>query len=321
MPSRWYQSTPPSTVSTATSPQDRILLRFFSWREVERWRRQWQVPPARRFQLLATYNFQTPWDHVLFEPELPGVCQQVRIVNYDRQPLEQSSSWTLCRLKLRPSVPEEVVWWNIRLNQMVRKRYRCGRSAAKPNGAWTWEVLASTEWVNGSMVRQVWNQPTLEPSISAPRKWLDEHWPTQGLKGKGKDGEFRTAQAKEYPSALCRSLIVAILKGLRYRLHNEGSRAPFSPSKELVQWLYHMHEQSEVLALRSYLPDYQGAWGIIQILPARARLLYAVEWKKWYGYIYIYIYIYPYGKYTWSVEKTVTKLKLFWYSNINKRIE
>ena len=83
--------------------------------------------------------------------------------------------------------------------------------------------------------------------------------PTQGLKGKGKDGEFRTAQAKEYPSALCRSLIVAILKGLRYRLHNEGSRAPFSPSKELVQWLYHMHEQSEVLALRSYLPDYQGA--------------------------------------------------------------
>ena len=82
------------------------------------------------------------------------------------------------QVEVRPLVPEEVVWWNIRLNQMVRKRYRCGRSAAKPNGAWTWEVLASTEWINGSMVRQVWNQPTLEPSISAPRKWLDEHWPT-----------------------------------------------------------------------------------------------------------------------------------------------
>jgi hypothetical protein len=155
---------------------------------------------------------------------------------------------------------------------------------AEPNGeekVSVWTLRCQTEWcmnLRGACKHRVdqWLygasgvKPTHLSALNLGPPEVDgralapgaEPWrikPTQGLKGKGKDGKFRTAQAKEYPSALCRSLIVAILKGLRYRLHNEGSRAPFSPSKELVQWLYHMHEQSEVLALRSYLPDYQGA--------------------------------------------------------------
>eukprot|EP00435_Cladocopium_sp_Y103_P023860 s2911_g5.t2 len=83
--------------------------------------------------------------------------------------------------------------------------------------------------------------------------------PMQGLKGRRSDGAYRTAGAKEYPSALCRSLIVAVLSGLKYRIHREGLREPVEPAANEQAWLQLMMERSEVLALASYLPDYQGA--------------------------------------------------------------
>ena len=83
--------------------------------------------------------------------------------------------------------------------------------------------------------------------------------PVQGLKGRGSDGCYRTAQAKEYPSALCRSIIIATLRGIRYRILAEGTRDPFSLEPSLNHWLQHMLCQSQVLALDTFLPDYQGA--------------------------------------------------------------
>lgn len=83
--------------------------------------------------------------------------------------------------------------------------------------------------------------------------------PRHGLKGRGTDGRFRTSHAKEYPSALCRSLVVAVLKGLKYRIAQSGVRTPVVPTASQQQWLQHMSECSEVLAHTIFFPDYQGA--------------------------------------------------------------
>eukprot|EP00435_Cladocopium_sp_Y103_P064020 s1283_g25.t1 len=83
--------------------------------------------------------------------------------------------------------------------------------------------------------------------------------PSQGLKGRASDGRFRTAGAKEYPSALCRSLVVSVLKGLQYRIAREGVRPPVEPTVEEQHWLDRMCAASEVLAHGTFLPDYQGA--------------------------------------------------------------
>ena len=91
--------------------------------------------------------------------------------------------------------------------------------------------------------------------ISGAEPWRVR--PQQGLKGKGEDGKFRTAQAKEYPSALCRSLVVALLKGLQYRIHTAGVRDPVTPSDSELRWIVQMRHQSEVLAHNVFFPDYQ----------------------------------------------------------------
>lgn len=83
--------------------------------------------------------------------------------------------------------------------------------------------------------------------------------PTQGLRGRGADGKFRTAKAKEYPSALCRSLIVSVLRGLNYRIRTFGTGEPAQLTAHDQSWVTHMCQQSQVLAQSSYLPDYQGA--------------------------------------------------------------
>eukprot|EP00435_Cladocopium_sp_Y103_P071422 s996_g37.t1 len=46
--------------------------------------------------------------------------------------------------------------------------------------------------------------------------------PMQGLRGRDAQGRFRTAKAKEYPSSLCRTLVLAMLRGLKHRICSEG---------------------------------------------------------------------------------------------------
>ena len=53
--------------------------------------------------------------------------------------------------------------------------------------------------------------------------------PKNPLRGRSADGSFRTAAAKEYPSRLCRALVVATLKGLRYRIAQHGTCQGFQP--------------------------------------------------------------------------------------------
>eukprot|EP00435_Cladocopium_sp_Y103_P065752 s466_g27.t1 len=85
--------------------------------------------------------------------------------------------------------------------------------------------------------------------------------PSRGLRGRNQDGSFRTAGAKEYPSALCRSLIVAVLRGLSHRLQQEGPKSAASLTAQESAWQASLGRKSEDLALSSFLPDYQGTMG------------------------------------------------------------
>ena len=46
--------------------------------------------------------------------------------------------------------------------------------------------------------------------------------PRLPLRGRNLDGSFKTAAAKEYPSALCRALILATISGIKHRLEHCG---------------------------------------------------------------------------------------------------
>ena len=83
--------------------------------------------------------------------------------------------------------------------------------------------------------------------------------PCNPLRGRASDGTFRTAAAKEYPTLLCRAMIVATLEGLRHRITHFGT----IPSQALTQaetdWmtsLYRTACQSNLSG--TYLPDFQG---------------------------------------------------------------
>ena len=82
--------------------------------------------------------------------------------------------------------------------------------------------------------------------------------PTVKLMGKRADGTFRTAAAKEYSSALCRSLVVALVQGLRRRAEAEGFRGPIQPSATAEQWLMTAWNAAHQVTRQSFLPDYQG---------------------------------------------------------------
>ena len=57
------------------------------------------------------------------------------------------------------------------------------------------------------------------------------------LQGQDAQGKFRTAAAKEYPSALCRSLVVAMIRVLRFRAESEGLRTPAHVLPTAKQWM------------------------------------------------------------------------------------
>ena len=83
--------------------------------------------------------------------------------------------------------------------------------------------------------------------------------PKNPLRGRSADGSFRTAAAKEYPSRLCRALVVATLKGLRHRIAQHGTCHGSDLSTAERDWmntLYRAACQSDLSG--TFLPDFQG---------------------------------------------------------------
>ena len=84
--------------------------------------------------------------------------------------------------------------------------------------------------------------------------------PTTQLAGRTESGAFRTAAAKEYSSALCRTMVVALVKGLRIRSCTEGCKGATACSATDHEWLLAAWRASAEYTRTSYLPDYQGKW-------------------------------------------------------------
>eukprot|EP00435_Cladocopium_sp_Y103_P018762 s1636_g4.t1 len=72
--------------------------------------------------------------------------------------------------------------------------------------------------------------------------------PLRGLKGRDDAGRFRTAKAKEYPSSLCRTLVLAMLHGLKSRIRSEGVRTPVQLSAIEQTWVNRILERAQDLS-------------------------------------------------------------------------
>ena len=84
--------------------------------------------------------------------------------------------------------------------------------------------------------------------------------PVQGLSGLDEEGQWRTAHAKEYPSALCKGMAIGVLKSLQYKIRrNELRERSWSVLEEILPWIEEVTWASmDILAAQGYLPDYQG---------------------------------------------------------------
>ena len=72
-------------------------------------------------------------------------------------------------------------------------------------------------------------------------------------------GCFRTAAAKEYPAGLCEALVRSSFQSLRIRLRQAGTHAVQwqTFSADARTWAQALAARSEIVAEKSFLPDYQ----------------------------------------------------------------
>lgn len=83
--------------------------------------------------------------------------------------------------------------------------------------------------------------------------------PRHALVGKHSDGSFKTASAKEYPSHLCRAMVLATLYSLKHRIESAGVIEAQPLACEEHEWISALH----TCALQDspsgkYLPNFQG---------------------------------------------------------------
>ena len=90
-----------------------------------------------------------------------------------------------------------------------------------------------------------------DPSLKRPERHLSGIDETTGL--------FRTAQAKEYPSGLCKALITTLFDGLaqRRRTHGCAIRSASLLGEQDFQWLCLVDAKSTTNFAETFLPDYQ----------------------------------------------------------------
>ena len=97
------------------------------------------------------------------------------------------------------------------------------------------------------------------------RKALDDNIdplairPSHVLSGRTEAGAFKTAAAKEYPSRLCRTLIIAVLTGIRHRLDQHGNYTAAALDQSEQNWVQNLFDHACQADLSgTFLPDFQG---------------------------------------------------------------
>jgi hypothetical protein len=83
--------------------------------------------------------------------------------------------------------------------------------------------------------------------------------PVKVLAGIDDSGTFRTAQAKEYPTELCKALVATLLDGLARRRTRSGQvvRHVNQLKEQEWQWLQQVIQRSNAQYADHFLPDYQ----------------------------------------------------------------
>ena len=83
--------------------------------------------------------------------------------------------------------------------------------------------------------------------------------PCNPLRGRTDDGSFRTAAAKEYPVGLCRTLVLATLESLKYKISQFGTCTAADLSASESVWLNSLYMKACNASLSGkFLPDFQG---------------------------------------------------------------
>jgi len=83
--------------------------------------------------------------------------------------------------------------------------------------------------------------------------------PCNPLRGRTADGSFRTAAAKEYPVGLCRTLVLATLESLKYKISQFGTCTAADLSASESVWLNSLYMKACSASLSGkFLPDFQG---------------------------------------------------------------
>ena len=83
--------------------------------------------------------------------------------------------------------------------------------------------------------------------------------PCNPLCGKAHDGTYRTAAAKEYPSGLCRTLVLATVTSIQYRLRTFGWVQGETLSEAEHEWVNTLyHSACHATLSGTFLPDFQG---------------------------------------------------------------
>ena len=83
--------------------------------------------------------------------------------------------------------------------------------------------------------------------------------PCNPLRGRTDDGSFRTAAAKEYPVGLCRTLVLATLESLKYKISHCGTCTAADLSDSESAWLNSLYTKACNASLSGrFLPDFQG---------------------------------------------------------------
>lgn len=83
--------------------------------------------------------------------------------------------------------------------------------------------------------------------------------PCYALAGKHGDGSYKTASAKEYPSHLCRAMVLATLYSLKHRIDSCGVVQALPLAADEHEWISALHACAIQDSLSGkFLPDFQG---------------------------------------------------------------
>eukprot|EP00438_Fugacium_kawagutii_P012136 Skav222185 [mRNA] locus=scaffold3784:94010:96064:+ [translate_table: standard] len=136
--------------------------------------------------------------------------------------------------------------WIMRLHEACRHhilQYHYGSVAVKPTDLRVLNLGSPESTLNDLSLGADWTRTR----------------PSQVLLGRGQDGTYRTAAAKEYPIHLSRSIAFCLINGLRRRIREHGTHfCPDLPRND-EEWLWAaMRASAAQSAQATFLPDYQG---------------------------------------------------------------